>query len=111
MSFRFRLIVTISLLIALTFGIGGSLLIVTSFHNDLEEERIAALDAFETAENTLLLLNTLNERADYNTLKQSLTQMESTGVAKWQAISLTSEENTIYQNEVEYLADYQLAAP
>ena len=111
MSFRFRLIVTISLLIALTFGIGGSLLIVTSFRSDLDEERLAALDAFETAENTLLLLNSLNEKTDYNSLKQSLSQMESTGVAKWQAISLTSGENEIYQSEVEYLTDYQLSAP
>lgn len=111
MSFRFRLIVTISLLIALTFGIGGSLLIVTSFRSDLDEERLAALDAFETAENTLLLLNSLNEKTDYNSLKQSLSQMESTGVAKWQAISLTGGENAIYQSEVEYLTDYQLSAP
>lgn len=111
MSFRFRLIVTISLLIALTFGIGGSLLIVTSFRSDLDEERLAALDAFETAENTLLLLNSLNEKTDYNSLKQSLSKMESTGVAKWQAISLTNGENAIYQSKVEYLTDYQLSVP
>ncbi len=111
MSFRFRLIVTISLLIALTFGIGGSLLIATSFNSDLDEERLAALDSFETAENTLLLLNSLSEKADYNILKQSLSQMESTGVAKWQAILLTSGENTIYQKEEDCLTNYSLTAP
>ena len=111
MSFRFRLIVTISLLIALTFGIGGSLLIYTSFSSDLDEERLAALDAFETAQNTLLLLNSLREKADYSTLKQSLLQMESTGVAKWQAISLSSGETVIYQKDVDYLTSYQLSAP
>ena len=111
MSFRFRLIVTITLLIALTFGIGGSLLIVTSFHSDLDEERLAALDAFETAQNTLMLLSALNEKADYNSLKQSLSQMESTGVAKWQAISLTSGENTIYQKKADSLTNDSLTAP
>ena len=111
MSFRFRLIVTISLLIALTYGIGGFLLVVTSFNNDLDEERLAALDSFETAENTLLLLNSLSEKADYNTLKQSLSQMESTGVAQWQAILLTSSDNTIYQKEVDCLKEYSLTAP
>ena len=111
MSFRFRLIVTITLLIALTFGIGGSLLIITSFHSDLDEERLAALDAFETAENTLMLLSALNEKADYNTLKQSLSQMESTGVAKWQAISLTSGENTIYQKKADSLTNDSMTAP
>lgn len=111
MSFRFRLIVTITLLIALTFGIGGSLLIVTSFHSDLDEEQLAALDAFETAQNTLMLLSALNEKADYNSLKQSLSQMESTGVAKWQAISLTSGENTIYQKKADSLTNDSLTAP
>ena len=111
MSFRFRLIVTITLLIALTFGIGGSLLIVASFRSDLDEERLAALDAFETAENTLMLLSVLNEKVDYNTLKQSLSQIESTGVAKWQAISLTSGENTIYQKKADSLSNDSLTAP
>ena len=111
MSFRFRLIVTISLLIALTFGIGGSLLIYTSFKNDLEDERYAALDSFETAQNTLLLLNTLSDKPDYSSLKQSLSQMESTGVGKWQAIILTGGETAIYQKEDDYLTDYQLSTP
>lgn len=111
MSFRFRLIVTITLLIALTFGIGGSLLIVTSFNSNLNEERLAALDSFETAENTLFLLSALNEKVDYNTLKQSLSQMESTGVAKWQAISLTSGENTIYQKKADSLTNDSLTDP
>lgn len=106
MSFRFRLIVTISLLIALTFGIGGSLLIYTSFKNDLEDERYAALDSFETAQNTLLFLNTLSDKPDYSSLKQSLSRMESTGVGKWQAIILISGEIVIYQKEYDYLTDY-----
>ena len=111
MSFRFRLIITISLLIALTFGIGGALLIHASFRSDLNDERIASLDSFETARNTLFLLNSFSERTNQNTLKQSLSQMESTGIAKWQAISLISGENTIYQNGVEYMTDYQLSIP
>lgn len=111
MSFRFRLIITISLLIALTFGIGGSLLIISSFRRDLEEERMSALDAFETAENTLLLLNSISEKTDYNTLNHSLAQMENTGVAKWEAISLSGEDSVIYQSEFERLSDYQLPEP
>ena len=111
MSFRFRLVITISLLIALTFGFGCSLFIFTSFQSDLEEERISVLDAFETAENTLLLLSSISEKTDYKTLKESLSQMENTGVAKWEAISLTGEDSVIYKNEVDRLSDYQLLTP
>lgn len=111
MSFRFRLIITISLLIAITFGVGGSLIIYTSFKSDLEDECCNALDCFETAQNTLLLLNSLSDKPDYSSLKQSLSRMESTGVGKWQAIILTGGETVIYQKEDDYLTDYQLSTP
>lgn len=111
MRFRFRLIITLSLLIALTFGVGGSLLIYTSFKNDLEEERYAALDLFETSQNTLLLLNTLSDKPDHSSLKQSLLRMESTGVGKWQAIILTAGETAVYQKEYDHLTAYQLSIP
>lgn len=109
MSFRFRLIITISLLIAITFGVGGSLIIYTSFKSDLEDERCNALDCFETAQNTLLLLNSLRDKPDYNTLKQSLSRMESTGVGKCQAVILTDGKSVIYQKKKDYLIDYSLS--
>ena len=111
MSFRFRLIVTISLLIALTFGIGGSLLIFTSFSSDLEKERLAAIDSFETAQNTLLLLTSLSNNTNYDSLKQSLIQMENTGMVEWQAISLCHRETVVYQKAAEAIINYDLERP
>lgn len=111
MSFRFRLVVTISLLIALTFGIGGSLLVFTSFNSDLEKERLAAIDSFETAQNTLLLLTSLSNNTNYDSLKQSLIQMENTGMAEWQAISLCHRETVIYQKTAEAIVNYDLERP
>ena len=61
MSYRLKLTITISLLIALSFGIGGTLMITTSFNASLEKETQAALYAFETVQNTLFLLNSLGE--------------------------------------------------
>jgi len=46
------LIVTISLLIALTFGVGGAVLISASFSASLDEEIQAALDSYENVRNT-----------------------------------------------------------
>ncbi len=109
MSFRFRLIIVISLLIAITFGVGGSLIIYTSFKSDLEDERCNALDCFETAQNTLLLLNSLGDKPDYNTLKQSLSRMESTGVGKCQAVILTDGKSVIYQKKKDYFIGYSLS--
>ena len=40
MSYRLKLIITISLLIALSFGIGGTLMITTSFNAKNNHSRI-----------------------------------------------------------------------
>ena len=53
MSFRLKLMITISLLIAVSFGIGGTLIITTSFNTTLQQERQTALTSFESVQNTL----------------------------------------------------------
>ena len=98
MSYRLKLTITISLLIALSFGIGGTLMITTSFSATLEKETQAALHAFETVQNTLFLLNSLGEQTDYDSLGGALTQMREQNTGLWQALTLVSGENLIYQD-------------
>lgn len=98
MPFRLKLILSIALLIAITFGIGGTLLIATSFDAALSEERTAAMHTYETVRSTLFLLNSLGEKSDYGVLSDALIQMELQGVARWQAISLKSQERVVYEN-------------
>lgn len=62
MSYRLKLTVTISLLIALSFGIGGTVMITTSFHATLQQETQSALTFFENTQNTLYLLNSLADQ-------------------------------------------------
>lgn len=95
MSFRLRLTVTIALLIAVTFGIGGTVLITASFNTSLEKETEAALDSFETVQNTLYLLNAFAEQTDYASLSDALSQMEQRG-SLWQALSLSMDGETLY---------------
>ena len=47
MSYRLKLTITISLLIAISFGIGGTLMITTSFNATLKQETQSALSSFE----------------------------------------------------------------
>ena len=98
MSYRLKLTITISLLIALAFGIGGTLMITTSFNASLEKETQAALHAFETVQNTLFLLNSLGEQTDYDSLGSALSQMREQNTGLWQALTLVSEENLIYRD-------------
>lgn len=96
MSFRVRLIISFALLISLTFGVGGTLLISTSFHSILEEEKRTILSEYETIQNNLVMLIHLSE--DYNNMHELLYQMETQNIAHWQAISLESKGLTIYES-------------
>lgn len=98
MSYRLKLTITISLLIALSFGIGGTLMITTSFNSTLEKETQAALHSFETVQNTLFLLNSLGEQTDYDSLGGALSQMREQNSALWQALTLVSAEQLIYRD-------------
>ena len=94
MSFRFRLIVTISVLIALAFGIGGTVLISVSFQSALEAETERALRDFEAVQNTLYLINSLGEQTDYEGLGKILGQMHGS----WQGISMAYEDTVLFSS-------------
>lgn len=113
MNFRFRLVLSISLLIALTFGLGGAVLISASFQSALEEDRTAAIHSYETARNMLYLLNSLGGQTEYDKMPDTLAQMEQQNIARWQAISLQSETGVIYHsgNQAMLSAELPLPAP
>ena len=111
MSFRLRLIITISLLIAIAFGIGGTALITVSFQTSLEEEMTKALEAFETVQNTLYLLNSLNNQSNYTSLADALSQISEQGIARWQALCLRMDSQVIYQSGSSHGFSAQLPIP
>ena len=111
MGFRLRLIVIISLLIAIAFGIGGTALITVSFETSLEKETAAALDSFDTVRNTLYLLNSLGEKTDYDSFAGALAQMDGKGTTRWQALRLKSGEEILYRNGAAPLLSAQLPIP
>lgn len=111
MSYRLRLIITISLLIAVSFSIGGTILITASFQTSLNTETDAALESYETVQNTLYLLNSMGTQASFDSLGIALGQMEEQAVGRWQALSLKTDSQTIYQSGSEALGDYSLPTP
>ena len=72
MSYRIKLTVMILVLIALSFGIGGTLIITTSFQAVLNQEIQAALTSFENTQSTLYLLNSLGDQTDFTSLADAL---------------------------------------
>ena len=110
MSYRLKLIITISVLIAITFSLGGTILITASFNNSLEAETAASLNSFQTVLNTLYLLNSLGEQTGFDNLAETLSRMAEQHVGHWQALSLKAGDTVIYQSRSELLGSYALPA-
>ena len=111
MSYRLKLTIMISLLIAVSFGIGGTLMITTSFSATLEQETQTALKSFENTQNTLYLLNSLGDQTDYESLTDALSQMESQGLGQWQALSLNADSMPLFLSGSRDMLEYTLPTP
>lgn len=109
MSYRLKLILTITLLIALAVSIGGTILIAASFQISLDAETDAALRSYETLRNTLYLLNSLQTPADYTGLGEALRQMAEQDMGNFQALMLRSPDTVIYESRGERLTPAQLS--
>ena len=111
MSYRLKLIIMISLLIALSFGIGGTLMITTSFNATLEQETQSCLTTFESTLRTLYLLNSLGDQSDFDSLADALSQMESQNLGQWQALSLKVEDSPLFLSGDEEMLEYTIPSP
>lgn len=111
MGYRLKLIITILLLIAISFGIGGTLMITTSFRTNKEKEIQSALTAFENTQNILYLLNGVGNQTGYQSLVDALLEMEKRGFDQWQALIVNAGSETIYSNGNLRMLAYELPAP
>ncbi len=111
MSYRLKLTISISLLIAVAFGIGGTLIITTSFSSGLEQESEAVLDSFESIQSTLYLLNALGAQTDFVSLAEALRQMEAQGLSRWQSLQLKVDNKLLFQSGKSPSLNYELPVP
>ena len=98
MSYRLKLILVIVLLIAVTFSLGGTVLIYASFQTFLNAETQAALDAYGSTVNTLCLLYAVGDDLAPETLGTAMAQLTGRNNKLWQAAALWTEQETLYQS-------------
>ena len=111
MRYRLKLILTISLLIAVSLGLGGTLMISTSFYTMRQQEIQTSLKAFENIQNTLFLLNSLGKQSDMKSLTDALVKMETGNLTSWQALSLKSREDELFRSGNSAMLQYDISAP
>lgn len=97
---KFRLKITISMLwiLALAFGVGGSLLIMLGFSGNFEREMQSALSSYKMVLNTLGMVDETGPVPDHSNLSQALMKLDSQGSGGWSAIRLGDEVSVLYED-------------
>jgi signal transduction histidine kinase len=93
MKFRYKLIVTIIFLLGLSFGIGGTILIDSSFKSSLSYAEESDLQNFENVQNTLMIAASLSDTISYDDLASVLSQLAGDNNNLWANVSLKNMEN------------------
>lgn len=102
MKFRTKMTVCMIWLLALAYGVGGSLLIGMNFQNSLEKEKGAARQSCQMLVNTLVLVN------DYNRIGSCVEQLGVSGT-NWSGIMVISQGDVLYQQgEVTQISEASL---
>ena len=94
------MMIAFTVMLALAFGIGGSVLIVTSTNNSLNQSQDAAASAH------MLILYTLStvsggaqveqENREYSELVDALSRMDAQGGHSWRSLRLSDSEGVVY---------------
>ena len=96
MKFRIKIMLCMVAMMALLFGIGGSTLIMISFHESLEREQNTARNAYQLLIQTLQILNDVDTWADGKDASDSLENIMQRGTTIWSGCRLSSVETTYY---------------
>ena len=84
-------------LLSLLFGIGGSLLISTSFQVTLEREKEGAYNAYQMVLGTLQVVNSIQGPSDYEEISQTLEQLSRQNAGSFSSLRLYSDAGPIYE--------------
>lgn len=85
-------------LLAIIFGICGSLLISASFDATLKSERDSALRTYYSVQSTLELANSISTQMEYADIVGALTILDRQGRDMWDGVMLRSAESTLYRS-------------
>ncbi|MDE5966735.1 MAG: HAMP domain-containing histidine kinase [Lachnospiraceae bacterium] len=98
MKFRLKIMFCMLGLLALLFGIGGSLLITLSFRDALEREQMSAYNTYQMVQGTLQVVNSMNRGFDLSDIEDIMGQLSKQNSGAWTAIRLYTDTETIYED-------------
>ena len=105
MKFRTKILLCTVLLLALSFGVGGSLLLSLSFSSVLSQQKSAALASYQMVQSTLGLVNSVSDQTGEEDVIDVLRQLDQRGAGSWVTLRVSGADSVVYQS------DRQTAAP
>lgn len=93
MKFRYKLIIAIMLLLGLSFGIGGTILINRSFNSSLSYATDSYLQNYQNVQNTLLIAAEMSTVIRYDDLSSILAQLSENNKTTWANLYLNNTAN------------------
>ncbi len=97
MKFCLKITLCMLGLLSVLFGVGGSLLLSTSYRNSLEREQDALFNAYQMVLGTLQILNSMNGLSNYADLSRTLEQLSGQNTQSWKALRLYTMTEQIYE--------------
>lgn len=98
MRFRLKISICMVWLLALAFGIGGSLLITLNFSGSFQREKESAISTYRMTLNTLRIVDEVSQTPDHSNLSEALARISSQGLNGLSAIRLGDEDSTLYES-------------
>lgn len=99
MKFRTKILLSTVLLLALSFGVGGSLLLSLSFSGVLNQQKSAALSSYRMVQSTLGLVNTVSDQTEESDVIDVLRQLDQRGTGSWVTLRVSGADSVIYQSD------------
>lgn len=99
MKVRLKITLCMVGLLALLFGIGGSVLITLSFQSIVEQEKEAVFRSWQMIFQTLQIASEWDTEHDYETIDRVMKQLDEENARNWLALRLSSERGYVYQSD------------
>lgn len=94
MKFRYKLVVSTILLLCLSFGIGGTILIDRAFKSTLNYAVERHLQNYQNVQNTLLMAADMSSAISYDDLSTILSQLSTQNSASWSYVRFVNMDTS-----------------
>lgn len=96
MRFRLKITVCMIWLLSLSFGIGGSLMLSSSFNSALEQEKDAAESSYSFLVKTVQMVNDISALPNRSDITEVIKQLDSVGMIGFSSVWVYADDEIIY---------------